>query len=152
MLDARQSWTVMMHDTKHTCTDDCILFKLRTLCRVLTERETKLPRRNESSLGASPLEFAHRQCCAATYGGCDHIESYFLGLEPSLYISINVRKWCFSSANHLYFFAYESVLWFMKETYLSNEFPDYFKGCGLYNRPRKFINIFIALKERGAHC
>ena len=36
----------------------------------------------------------------------------------------------------------------MKETYLSREFPDYFKGHSLYDRPKKFSNVIIALKQR----
>ena len=42
----------------------------------------------------------------------------------------------------------DTYLGFLKDNYLSQEFPDYFKDRSLYDRPKKFINITIALKQR----
>ena len=42
----------------------------------------------------------------------------------------------------------DTYLGFLKDTYLSREFPDYFKGRSLYDRPKKFINVVIAEKRR----
>ena len=42
----------------------------------------------------------------------------------------------------------DTYIGFLKETYLSREFPNYFKGRSLYDRPKKFINVTIALKQR----
>ena len=37
---------------------------------------------------------------------------------------------------------------FLKDTYLSKKFPDYYKGRVLFRRPKQFINVSIALKQR----
>ena len=41
----------------------------------------------------------------------------------------------------------DTYLGFLKETYLSREFPDNFKGCSLYDRPKKFINVYNNYRE-----